>query len=324
MDSSPTRRRTLQLSGTALVAGFAGCLGDDSPEGTLDFDGLDRVDEAALPNRQNYRTDERPFPKYRRYDADNSDTVLILLHTAAFDSRILQPLATAVAEHGVAHVVTPDLRGHGPDPQTRGDIRYIGQYEDDLRHLIDSVGLVYPDATVVIGGHGTGGGIAVRFASPQTGSLADGYLLLAPYLGSDVPTTRQDLGGWANFYRDRIVMQRVLTGFGFDSYGEMTTVEFDIPESVRDDSTTLEHTYRLMASYTPDKGAISKMVDVPTLTVVGTSDETCYADAYEPLFDDREAASVDLLDGVSHLDTVLGEGAIESIVDRLRALRKSL
>ena len=324
MDSSPTRRRTLQLGGTALVAGLAGCLGDDSPKGTLDFDGLDRVDEAALPERQNYRTDERPFPTYRRYDAGDADLALILLHTAAFDSRILQPLATAISETGAAHVITPDLRGHGPNPKNRGDVSYIGQYEDDLRHLIDSVGLMYPDANVVIGGHGTGGGIVVRFAAPSTGSLADGYLLLAPYLGPDAPTTRQSLGGWANFYGDRIVMLRVLTGFGLDNYSEMTTVEFDIPANVRDDSTTLEHTYRLMASYTPDEGAVGEMVDVPTLTVAGTADVTAHADAYEPLFADREAASVEILDGVSHLDTVLGNTAVDPIVEWLRAVRKSL
>jgi len=324
MDSSPTRRRTLQLGGTALVAGLAGCLGGDSPKGTLDFDGLDRLNESSLPEQQNYRTDERPFPKYRRYDADDADLALILLHTAAFDSRTLQPLATAISEAGVAHVVTPDLRGHGPNPKTRGDVRYIGQYEDDLRQLVDSVGLMYPDANVVIGGHGTGGGTVVRFAAPSTGSLADGYLLLAPYLGPDAPTTRQDLGGWANFYGDRIVMLRVLTGFGLDSYSGMTTVEFDIPESVRDDSTTLEHTYRLMASYTPDEGAVSEMVDVPTLTVAGTADVTADAKAYEPLFADREAASVETLDGVSHLDTVLGDAAVDPIVDWLRALQRSL
>ncbi|MFW5978316.1 MAG: hypothetical protein ACOCP2_03680, partial [Halohasta sp.] len=146
MDPSPTRRRTLQFGGTALVAGLAGCLGDDQPKGTLDFDGLDRLNESKVPKRQNYRTDERPFPTYRRYDADDAELALILLHTAAFDSRILEPLATAIAETGAAHVVTPDLRGHGPDPERRGDISYIGQYEDDLKHLIDSVDLMYPDA----------------------------------------------------------------------------------------------------------------------------------------------------------------------------------
>ena len=324
MDTSPTRRRTLQLGGTALAAGLAGCLGNEPPEGTLDFDGLDRINESSLPSRQNYRTDERPFPTYRRYDADDADIALVLLHTAAFDSRILQPLATAIAETGVAHVVTPDLRGHGPTPNTRGDLSYIGQFQDDLRQLLDSVGLMYPDANVVIGGHGTGGGIAVKFAAPPTGSLADGYLLLAPYLGPKSPTTRQALGGWANFYGDRIVMLRVLTGFGLDSYSGMTTVEFDVPEAVRDGNETLEHTYRLMASYTPDEDAVSEMVDVPTLTVAGTDDATVEAAAYEPLFADRETATVELLDGVSHLDTVLGEAAVEPIVGWLRVLEKSL
>jgi len=321
MDSSPTRRRTLQLGGVALAAGVAGCLGGDPPpEGTLDFSQMERLNETNLPKRQNYRTEQRPFPTYRRYDAGRADTVLILLHTAGFDSRMLQPLASTLANGGAAHVVTPDLRGHGPNPETRGDLSYIGQYEDDLRQLLDNIELMYPDSQLVIGGHGTGGGIAVRFATSNYGSLVDGYLLLAPYLGRKVPTTRQALGGWANFYGDRIVMQRVFTGFGIDGYGDMTVVEFDLPESALDGNVTAEHSYRLMASYTPQEGAINEMKSVPCLTVVGTADETAYPDAYEPLFASREDTTVDLVDGASHLDLVVGDAAVDPIVEWLNDL----
>lgn len=320
MDSSPTRRRTLQLGGTAVAAGLAGCLGDESPDGTLDFSGLDRIDESTLPKRQKYATSDRPFPTYRRYNADDADIVVVLLHTAGFDSRLLQPLATAISEANVAHVVTPDLRGHGPDPKTRGDLDYIGQYEEDLQYLIQNLGKAYPDANVVVGGHGTGGGIAVRFASGPYGSLVDGYLLLAPYLGREMPTTRKALGGWANFYADRIVMLRVFTGFGLEQYSEMTTVEFDIPASVWDGTETAAHTYRLMMSYTPKENAITEMAAVPCLTVVGTADETAHPDAYEPLFASRADAEVDLVDGASHLDVVLTDVAVEPIVDWLRGI----
>jgi len=317
MDSSPTRRRTLQLGGTAIAAGLAGCLGEEPPEGTLDFDGLDRIDESTLPKKQKYATSDRPFPTYRRYDADDADTVVVLLHSAGFDSRLLQPLATAISEANVAHVVTPDLRGHGSDPKTRGDIDYIGQYEADLQYLIRNLGKAYPDANVVIGGHGTGGGIAVRFASGSYGSLVDGYLLLAPYLGRKTSTTRRALGGWANFYTDRIVMLRVFTGFGLESYSDMTTVEFDIPESVRDGTRTPAHTYRLMVSYTPQEDDVSEMAAVPCFTVVGTADETAHPDAYEPLFASHTDAGVELVDDASHLDVVLTDVAIDPIVDWL-------
>lgn len=320
MDSSPTRRRTVQLGGTAVAAGLAGCLGDEPPDGTLDFDGLDRINESMLPKRQKYATSDKPFPTYRRYDADTAETVIVLLHTAGFDSRILRPLATVISEANAAHVVTPDLRGHGPDPTTRGDIDYIGQYEEDLHHLLENIEKAYPDANVVIGGHGTGGGIAVRFASGPYGGLVDGYLLLAPYLGREMPTTRDALGGWATFYSDRIVMLRVLTGFGFEQYSDMTTVEFDIPESVWDGTETAAHSYRLMVSYTPREDDSTEMAAVPCLTVVGTADETAHPDAYKSVFADRPDTNVELLDGASHLDGILTDVAVDPLVDWLREI----
>jgi pimeloyl-ACP methyl ester carboxylesterase len=318
MDSSPTRRRTLQVTGTALIGGVAGCLGDDGrPEETLDFDNIDRINEAMLPDRRPYRTPDASFPTYRRYEADRTDTVLVLLHTAGFDSRLLQPLATAIADANAAHVFTPDLRGHGPDPKTRGDIDYVGRYEDDVRYLIESVDKLYPDANVVVGGHGTGGGIAVRFGASRAGSLADGYLLLAPYLGSNAATTRENLGGWASFSTDRIVMLRVLTGFGIDGYRDMTTVEFDIPEGVWDGTETPTNSYRVMASYTPKKDAVTEMEPVPCFAVVGTADETAHPEAYESVFSTHPNAAVELVEGASHLDLVLGEDALDPIVDWL-------
>lgn len=319
MNSSPTRRRTLQFGGTVAVGGLAGCLGGSQPEGTLDFEGISRINDDALPERKSYRTRDATFPEYRLYDADRRgvDTVVILLHPAGFDSRILQPLASAIVDAGAAHVVTPDLRGHGPNPETRGDIDSVGQLETDLRELLKTTEKIYPDAKLVVGGHGTGGGVVTRLASTAPDSLVDGYLLLAPYLGRDRSTTRQALGGWANFYPDRIFMLHVLTGFGIEGYADMTTVEFDMPEEVRDGTETLAHSYRLMASYTPEEDDLSEMAAVPCLTVIGSDDETAHPDAYRPLFATHEDATVEIVDDATHLDLVVNDTAVGPIVDWL-------
>ncbi|MFW6320423.1 MAG: alpha/beta hydrolase [Halohasta sp.] len=317
MGPSPTRRRTLQVGATAAVAGLGGCLGEKPPEGTLDFSTADSINETRLPKRSQYRTEDAEFPFYRRYDADEADTALILLHAAGLDSRYLQPVAEAIAETKAAHVFTPDLRGHGPDPEDRGDIDYEGQYVDDIRSLMRSVELTYPDAKVVVGGHGTGAGIVVRFAASQYGRLPDGYLMLSPYLGRKADTTRPGLGGWAKFYTDRIIMLRVATGFGLDGYSDMTTVEYDIPEERRDDSLTPTHTYRLMASYTPDEDTVESMADRPSLVLVGEDDETVYPDAYESAFADYPQATVEFVEEASHLDLVLTDTAVGAMTDWL-------
>jgi len=315
MDISPTRRRTLQLGGAAVVTGMAGCMGDDSSEGdpSVAFDGFDRIDEDALPGLTRYATSNEPFPEYRLYEAEDPDTVLILLHTAVFDSRVLQPLATALVEANVAHVVTPDLRGHGPNPEYRGDSAVVNQLEDDLRYLIDRVETMFPSLALVVGGHGTGGGAAVRFASTPYGELVDGVLLLAPFLGRGESTTRPAMGGWANFYGDRLFLVRVTTGFGLDHYLDMTTVEYDIPDGLWDDTAALEHSYRLMVSYTPDEADDAAEIQPPCLTVVGTDDETAVPERYADLFAARENATVDLLDGASYFDLTLTDTAVDSI-----------
>jgi len=315
MDSSPTRRRTLQLGGVGLATGMAGCVGDDSPEsrGTLDFDGFDRIDDNALPDRTRYSTAEEPFPEYRLYEADDPDIVLILLHTAVFDSRLLQPLAAALADADVAHVFTPDLRGHGPSPEFRGDSASINQPQNDIRYLINRVESMFPNVGIVVGGHGTGGGTAVRFALTAGGNLVDGFVLLAPFLGRGEPTTRPAMGGWAEFYGDRIFLVRVTTGFGIDHYLDMTTVEYDIPGDLWDDTATLEHSFRLMSSYTPDGADTATEIEKPCLTVVGTDDETASPDGYEELFAGHENATVNQIDGASHFDLTLTDSAVDSI-----------
>lgn len=313
MDSSPTRRRTLQLGAAGIAAGVAGCLGDDAPEETLDFGGFDRIDDGALPDLTRYATAEKPFPEYRLYRAENPDSVLILLHTAVFDSRLLQPLASALAEANVAHVFTPDLRGHGPDPEQRGNVAARGQLEDDIRSLVDRVENLYPDLTLVVGGHGTGGGVVVRFAATPRRDIVDGFLLLAPYLGRGTSTTRPGMGGWANFYGDRIFLHRVLTGVGIDRYPEMVTVEYEIPDELWDGTETLDHTYRLMASYTPEEDATERMVDRPCLTLVGSDDETAYPEAYPELLGARASTQLEPIEGATYFDLTLTETAVDAI-----------
>ncbi len=310
---SPTRRQTLQLGAAGVVAGIGGCLGDDRPDETLAFDRFDRIDDDTLPDRTTYATPERPFPEYRLYEADDPDIALVLLHTAVFDSRTLEPLASALAAANVAHVFTPDLRGHGPDPETRGDITFRYQLEDNIGHLIDHVETRFPDLTVVVGGHGTGGGVVVRFAARASGELADGFLLLTPYLGRSASTTQPAMGGWANFYGDRIFLLRVATGFGFDWNMDMTTVDYEIPDDLWDGTETLEHAYRLMASYTPADDATEQLVDRPMLTLVGTDDETAVPEAYEQLLGSEASQTVEQIDSASYFDLTLTETAVDTI-----------
>jgi len=252
---------------------------------------------------------------YRHYPA-KADTAIILLHGSATDSKYLSSFARAIAESGVATVYTPNLRGHGPSPVRRGDIDYIGQLEDDLADLVSHVKATRNDlAQVVIGGHSSGGGLAVRFAGGAHGELAAAYLLLAPYLGHDAPTVRDESGGWADPNLFKIIPISIMNRLGITCFNDTRVLRFNLPVAYRDGSETLSYSYRLMTGFNPsdlnrDLGAVT----VPLLVVVGSEDEALVASEFESTIKPRVPdAIIKTVEGASHLDIVVDERAIQTV-----------
>ena len=59
---------------------------------------------------------------------------MVLIHGSGWYGAQFDGLAPKLAD--VADVLVPDLRGHGKNPDRRGDVDYIGQFEDDIADLI--------------------------------------------------------------------------------------------------------------------------------------------------------------------------------------------
>ncbi|BAJ03521.1 hydrolase, alpha/beta fold family [Shewanella violacea DSS12] len=265
-----------------------------------------------------------------RYYASDSDKVLILLHGSGWHSQQFFPLAKYISEQGLAQVVTPDLRGHGVSPSRRGDIDYIGQFEDDLADLIvqlqqDAELKGLQSSTIIMGGHSSGGGLAIRFAGGAYGDLADAYLLLAPFIYHNAPTTRPNAGGWAKPYTARIIGLSMLNSIGIHGLDHLNCIEFNMPEAVRNGTETLAYSFRLNSSFAPrnyrkDISAISQ----PLLLLAGSADETMFADKYQALISsllpNNNKAEVKLLPGLSHMAIVVSPDVRPDIKQWLRAL----
>jgi len=285
----------------------------------LDFNEL-FVDYSNLPELRSYEA--RDGGKlYFRYYPSQSDKVMILLHGSGWHSKYFLSLAGFISSEGLAHVYTPDLRGHGIKPERRGDIGYIGQYVDDIADLIDLINRNHPDAFLVIGGHSSGGGLAVRFAGSEYGQQADAYLLMAPFLKYNAPTTRPNSGGWAQPYSRRIAGLVMLNNIGIKWFNGLTVIEFNMPEEARDGTETLAYTYRLNTAYAPqnykkDLSAITQ----PILVIAGTADESFYADRYEPEISKYTDVQVKLLDGVTHMGAVISDDLHPIIKEWLESL----
>lgn len=91
-----------------------------------------------------------------RVAGDPALPVLLLIHGITSSSVTWDPVIPALAEH--AHVIAPDLLGHGDSDKPRGDYS-LGAFANGMRDLLHHLG--HESATVV--GHSLGGGVAMQF-----------------------------------------------------------------------------------------------------------------------------------------------------------------
>ena len=262
-------------------------------------------DYSRLPELKSFTARDGTQLAYRHYPAE-SDKIVILLHGAGWHSRYFLPLAEFISSEGLAQVYTPDLRGHGLSPKRRGDVDYIGQFEDDLADLIAMIQKDNPNSMLIVGGHSSGGGLSIRFAGSQYGKKAKAYLLMSPFLKYNAPTTRLKSGGFTMPYTGRIIGLVMLNSVGIRWFNYLTVMKFNMPERARDGTETLSYSYRLTTAYAPhdyekDLSAITQ----PLLVIAGTKDETMIYCQYEPVISQYTKVQVKLLQGVTHMGLVV-------------------
>ena len=201
-----------------------------------------------------------------------------------------------------AEVLVPDLRGHFGADGRRGDVDYIGQYEDDLADLIANYGS--DGQKVVMVGHSSGGGLVTRFANGKHAEMLDGAVLLAPFLKYNAPTMRENAGGWGRVLTRRMIGLSMLNNVGITLANEATVLEFNLPEGPLAKTMTAAYSYRLNTSYAPRADYLADIAALPKFQlIVGADDEAFRAQEYEPLMTGAtDKGSYYVLDGVSHLD----------------------
>lgn len=289
-----------------------------SGEGGLDFVPLagGKVREPA-PLRS-YTARDGVELSYRSYSSGRDDApLLVFVHGSGWHGLAYDGLARAIAENGAADVVLPDLRGHGANPKRRGDVDYIGQFEDDLADLIAI--LRKPGQKLVIGGHSSGGGLAIRFAGGQYGATLDAAVLLAPYLHYRAPTVRPDSGGWAHPLTRRIIGLVMLNNVGITALNGLPAIQFAFPQSVLGgplgDTATAAYSFRLNTSYAPRDDYKADIAALPPfLLIAGSEDEAFVAGQYEPVMSQASPKGrYAIIDGVTHLAIIYSPQVGETI-----------
>lgn len=252
----------------------------------------ERDDTATdLPPLQQFRARDGDALAYRFYDAA-SERILIFIHGSSYHGGGYHELATYVSQAGAAKVVLLNLRGHYFSGRRRGDVEYIGQYEDDVVDLIGELRTQGRNGPIILGGHSSGAGFLLRFAGgqgPKQEAIA-GYIALAPIIPRTAAVRGGNAGGWNVIDLPRILGLVALNIVGIHGFDGLPIIAFNKPASAWNGTETLAYSWRLNSSYHPrnDHGADVKAMPSNALILVGDKDEA--------------------VDGVALLDLLKAEG----------------
>jgi alpha-beta hydrolase superfamily lysophospholipase len=282
---------------------------------------VDRVDYTGLPAPSAITARDGTRLAVRVYGSQ-SDTVVLAIHGSSGSGRYYHPLGRSLSGRGTATVYALDLRGHGESGGRRGDVDYIGQLEDDVADVLAAIRVERPRARIVLLGHSAGGGLVVRYVGGGRGPAVDGYVLLAPYLGPQAPTTRPDSGGWATVDLPKVFALMARAAQGDVSGQDEKVLRFNQPPGTGAPGQVLAYSFRMMVSYTPrwELGRDLAALRRPLLVLAGERDESFYPDRYAPTFAPHAKGRFVVLSGVTHLGLVVNARTAEEVASWLGGL----
>ena len=254
-------------------------------------------------------TRDGSFISLRHYPTSSGKApLLILLHGSGWHGLQYDSLGKSLSEAGLAEVLAPDLRGHGPHPGRRGDADHIGQIEQDIADLI--LAHRREGQEVILGGMSLGGGTVIRFAAGPYGEMIDRALLLAPFLYHDAPTTRPGSGGWAHPLTRRIIGLTILNRFQITALNHSTVLQFAFPRFVLDgpagDTVTPDYSWTLYHALIPRADWRADLASLPPfLLIAGDNDEAFISEAYEKVISaETRVGQYHVIPGLGHLPVV--------------------
>ncbi len=276
-----------------------------------------KTDYRGLPALQHFTARDGQALAYRAYAAGNSERVAVLIHGSSADSHAMHAVGLALATSGITAYAL-DMRGHGASGR-RGDIDYVGQLDDDLADFVHSLRSEHPKAQLSLIGHSSGGGFALRIAGGANRELFDRYVLLAPFLHPEAPTTRPNAGGWVQPFIPRMIGIGILDSIGLPWFQHLPVLAFALPPEAAH-KTTSTYSYRLQLSFRPHQDYLSDVRGIvkPTQLLIGANDELFIADQYAPLLEPLQPRlTVKRLPDISHIGIVVQPAALAAIVAAL-------
>ena len=274
---------------------------------------------ADLPPLLQFRARDGDTLSYRFYDSP-SEKILIFVHGSSYHGGGYGEIASFISGSGAAKVILPNMRGHYMSGRSRGDVEYIGQYEDDIVDLIAEIRAQGHKGPIILGGHSSGAGFVLRFAGgkgPKQEPIA-GYLALSPIIPRTAAIRGGDAGGWNVIHLPRIFGLVALNIFGIHGFDGLPIIAFNKPASAWNGTETLAYSWRLNQSYHPrrDHAGDVKGLGAKSLILVGDGDEAVDGQGLSAVLkQDGYAGGFEILPGVSHFGIFSQPKALQRVLD---------
>ncbi|MCJ7546149.1 MAG: alpha/beta hydrolase [Deltaproteobacteria bacterium] len=270
------------------------------------------VDRSDMPPVSHFPARDGVQLAYRAYPASPAK-IAILIHGSSGSSAGMHAMGKALSKAGITAFAL-DVRGHG-ESGVKGDIRYIGQLEDDLADFIAYLRKTYPKAPITLIGHSSGGGFVLRVAGSPINRLFSRYILTAPFLRYDAPTMRgMNSGGWVKPFIPRIIAIGILNSIGIDWFSGLPVIAFAIPA---DAWGTRTYSYRLSANFVPHSDYLAdfRRSNAAITILVGKNDEIFIADKYETaLAPVKQYVRIEVIPGMGHMAMVSNPIALTALI----------
>ncbi len=164
------------------------------PQVSFSFKELNEASKVALPEPEFLTARDGIRLAYRRYLPIAPRAALLFYHGDGAHSGVgYQYLARGLQTGFDVLVYTPDLRGHGASGGPRGDAPSPEQVWADITTFLAYIHIQHPQLPLFLGGHSSGAGLVLNYASRPSHTPVDGYIFLSPQLGSQSRTERPGL-----------------------------------------------------------------------------------------------------------------------------------
>jgi non-heme chloroperoxidase len=286
---------------------------NESTQPSFSFDAL-RGENPTVPPFEFYIARDNTELPYRKFASrqQSSNDAILLIHGSAWHSRQFFKMGPELSALGDVYAL--DLRGHGPKTETRGDVMYVGQLEDDLADFIQFLRSRRPNLRVTLLGHSSGGGLAIRLAGGTHNRLVDRFVLVSPYVSPTASVSRKNQK-WSVVSVPKIIAISILNGFGIKRFNNRNVIRFNMPMELRDGTETLNYSYRMLTSINPrQKYKIDiDQIGQPALVLVGEKDEIFWPEKFGDFFGSRPNVKVRCIPNSTHLSMMTDLSVTEEI-----------